>query len=325
MKSISLAPFAVLLLVTSASCKDGPTWTDPETARAEDPAFSIQGEYGIAEKGQPWGVQVVARGGEDLEAFALEGGLPGLGHGKDLRRIGLTGKLSGDGAELISEDGATKATIEGGELTLFVDSEKVGTLPRIERRSPTLGAEPPEGAIVLFDGSSADEWINGQVVEGLLPNHNVKTKRKFHSYRLHLEFRTPYKPFARGQARGNSGVYHQHRYETQVLDSFGRKGESNETGGIYKIAAPRVNACLPPLVWQTYDVEFTTAEFDGESELVEPARMTVHLNGVLIHDEQELPRTTGGAGLKLTPEPGPIFLQHHGNPVFYRNIWIVEK
>jgi len=316
---------ATATVFTTASCKDGPTWTDPVEAKAEHPAFSIQGEYGVNAEGQDWGVQVIARGGDRLEAFALEGGLPGRGHTKEMRRIGMTGELTGEGASLRSEDGKNSATIAGGSLTLVIDGEERGELPRIERSSPTLGAKPPEGAVVLFDGSSADEWINGKVVEGLLPNLDVKTKRRFHSYRLHLEFRTPYKPEAKGQARGNSGVYHQHRYETQVLDSFGLTGESNETGGIYKIAAPKVNACLPPLTWQTYDVDFISAEFDGEGKLVSPARMTVHLNGVLVQDDQELPHVTGGAGLKLTPDPGPIFLQHHGNPVFYRNIWIVEK
>ena len=200
------------------------------------------------------------------------------------------------------------------------------TLSRIERESPTLGKEAPEGAVVLFDGTSADAWKNGQVVGGLLANTNITTHQTFGSYHLHLEFRTPYKPFARGQGRGNSGVYHNGRYETQVLDAFGLEGKMNETGGIYSIAHPRINMCLPPLRWQTYDVDFTEPKFDEVGKVTEFARLTVRLNGVVIHDNQELPKTTTASPIKeITPEKGPIFIQHHGNPVFYRNIWIVEK
>jgi hypothetical protein len=83
--------------------------------------------------------------------------------------------------------------------------------------------------------------------------------------------------------------------------------------------------CYPPLAWQTYDIDFTTAKFDGAGQLTEKARITVRLNGVLVQDDLELPTTTGGAKLKITPEPGPIYLQSHGNPVYYRNIWIVPR
>lgn len=180
--------------------------------------------------------------------------------------------------------------------------------------------------MILFDGTDADAWINGRVENDLLPNTDITTKRKFGDYLLHLEFRTPYKPYARGQGRGNSGVYHQGRYETQVLDSFGLEGRMNECGGIYSIAHPRLNMCLPPLTWQTYDVDFTAARFDGNGQVRRHARMTVRLNGVVIHRDQKLPRTTTAAPIgEITPADGPIYIQHHGNPVYYRNIWIVPK
>ena len=100
----------------------------------------------------------------------------------------------------------------------------------------------------------------------------------------------------------------------------------NECGGIYSIAAPRLNMCLPPLTWQTYDVDFTTARFDANDKVLAPAKITVRLNGVVIHRDQALPKTTTAAPIgQITPEPGPIFIQHHGNPVYYRNIWIVPK
>ena len=130
-------------------------------------------------------------------------------------------------------------------------------------------------------------------------------------------------PLARGQARGNSGLYVNGCYEVQMLDSFGLEGKDNECGGIYKVGAPAVNMCFPPLAWQTFDVDFTAAKYqDGKK--VKNARITVRHNGVVIHDDRELPAATPG-GCGKESEPGPIFLQNHGNPVRYRNIWAVKK
>ena len=135
-------------------------------------------------------------------------------------------------------------------------------------------------------------------------------------------------PAARGQARGNSGVYHSGRWETQVLDSFGLDGRDNECGGIYSIAQPRLNMCLPPLAWQTYDVDFTPATFDVNGRRTAWARITVRLNGVLVHENLELTKdftTSAPLSSPLDSPAGPIFLQNHGNPVVYRNIWLVPK
>ncbi len=300
-------------------------WSDPAKAAAEDPDFTVQGEYGVDAKGQDWGVQIVALGDGQFDAYLLEDGLPGLGWTREKQRVKLSGSRLGDIVKLATDDGNTTASVGDGKVVMKQGGKQIATLTRIERRSPTLGAKPPTEAIVLFDGTSADAWFNGKVENGLLLNTNITTKQSFQNYTLHLEFRTPYKPFARGQQRGNSGVYHQGRFETQVLDSFGLEGAMNETGGIYSIAQSRINMCLPPLTWQTYDVDFTAPRFDG-SKLVRHARITVRLNGVVIHANQELPHTTTASPIKtITPEPGPIFIQHHGNPVYYRNVWVVEK
>ena len=149
------------------------------------------------------------------------------------------------------------------------------------------------------------------------------SKDKFQSFRMHLEFQTPFKPFSRGQGRGNSGVYYQGRYETQVLDSFGLEGKVNETGGIYSIKAPDLNMCLPPLSWQTYDVEFIAAKFDTEGKKQEHATLTVKLNGVVVQKDVKLTHKTTAAPLKEGPEPGPIYIQNHSNPVKFRNIWVL--
>lgn len=317
-----------LCLAAAAADRDKArrTWTDPNVAAAEDPDFTIQGEYGIAKQKQAWGVQVVALGNGQFDAYLLEDGLPGLGWTRKKARLKLSGTRQGRVVALATADGLVSATIKAGRIAVRQSDKRIADLPRVTRKSPTLGARPPDGALVLFDGKSAEAWINGRVENALLPNSDITTKQRFGDYRLHLEFRTPYKPYARGQGRGNSGVYHQGRYETQVLDSFGLEGRQNECGGIYSIAEPRINMCLPPLTWQTYDVEFRAARFDRGGKLRQRARMTVRLNGVVVHRDQELSKTTTAAPVReITPEPGPIFIQHHGNPVYYRNIWIVPQ
>ncbi len=312
---------AAFLVATAAFCqKQNQTWTDPAVAAEENPDFTIQGEYGIAEKGQDWAVQVVALGDGKFDAYILEGGFPGLGYTREKSKT----QISGTADALKSKDGKIAGKVADGKISITKEGEPWISLSKVERKSETLGKKPAEGAVILFDGKSGDAWDKGEVVDGLLRNNDISTKQKFKDYHLHLEFRTPFKPFARGQGRGNSGVYHQHRYETQVLDAFGLDGADNETGGIYKTAKPIVNMCLPPLAWQTYDVDFTSAKWDAEGKKTANARITVYLNGTLIHDDVEIPKQTGG-GKAETPEGGPIFLQGHGNPVFYRNIWIVEK
>ena len=84
------------------------------------------------------------------------------------------------------------------------------------------------------------------MTEDHLLMEGAKSIQLFQDHLLHLEFRLPYKPAARGQGRGNSGLYLQGRYEVQMLDSFGLEGKSNECGGVYGIAPPRENMCFPP-------------------------------------------------------------------------------
>jgi len=135
-------------------------------------------------------------------------------------------------------------------------------------------------------------------------------------------------PDARGQKRGNSGVYHSGRWETQILDTFGLPRRDNHCGGIYSVSKPRLNMCLPPLVWQTYDVDFTAAQFDKDGKRTAWPRITVKLNGVLIHEDLELAKdftTSAPITSPLQSPKGPVFLQDHNNPVVFRNIWIIPK
>jgi len=217
-------------------------------------------------------------------------------------------------------------SLADGLLKTTTDTGTVYEMKKTSRTSPTLGAKPPPGAEVLFDGSNADAWRNGKIDERHFLRCGTKSKELFTNFTLHVEFLLPFKPSGRGQDRGNSGVYFQDRYEVQVLDSFGLKGENNECGGIYTKHKPAVNMCFPPLVWQTYDVDFEAAKFDDSGKKIKNAVMTVKHNGVLIHDHAEVDGTTTAAGITTeTPIGGPIQLQDHGNPIYYRNIWAIRR
>ena len=282
-------------------------------------AYTLQGEYA----GDKLGLQVIALGGGKYEGVLYEGGLPGVGwDGKPPYKI-----AGGEFNDAVILRGKAKRFVEvAGGLAQVVDGgpAKV-TLEKTERKSPTLGQKPPVGAVVLFDGSSADAWNGGRIDADKLLMEGVVSKKKFNDFTLHLEFRTPFMPASRGQGRGNSGLYLQNRYELQVLDSFGLEGLDNECGGIYQIKRPQVNACLPPLAWQTYDIDFTAPRFDSDGKKVKNAVMTVRHNGILIHDKLELPKHTPGGEGKESAEPGPFALQNHGDPVRFRNIWVLPK
>ena len=291
------------------------TFIDPAEA---GPDFAIQGDY----TSESSAAQVIALGDGKFRIVGWRKGLPGAV--ADAEKVGeVEAVRTGEKATFDSE--GWKGEITGEKLTGTNEEGKSYSLTKTERTSPTMGAKPPAGAIVLFDGKTADAWNGGKIdAHGFLQG-GTKTREAFGDGSLHVEFRTPFQPAARGQGRGNSGVYLQDRYEVQVLDSYGLKGENNECGGIYGHHKPRVNMCFPPLSWQTYDIDFTAARYDDAGKKTKNATLTVKHNGVLIHENAEVPGGTTAAGAKEGPTTGPIQLQNHGNPVVYRNIWFVPK
>jgi len=319
---------AATALVAPAAPTGNPVYADPAQV---DEDFSVQGEYvgEIVTDGQPLmlGVQVVAEGDGTFALVAYPGGLPGAGWAAPEK---IVGKGRREGGRVVFEGvdrgGVTRSgEIRDGKLVaLNADGQPLATLTKVTRTSPTLGKEPPEGAIRIFEGKGTTGLAGGRMTEDGLLMEGVTTEREFGDATWHIEFRLPYQPKDRGQARGNSGAYLLGSYEVQMLDSFGLEGRDNECGGIYKAAPPTVNMCLPPLSWQTYDIDVTGPKFENGAKVAN-ARMTVRHNGVLIHDQVEIPGGTPGGPKKMEGPTGPLFLQNHGNPVRYRNIWVLPK
>ena len=306
----SLALVVYCLIAAGARGADNPNgaFTDPAKA---GPDFAIQGEY----KGElkldqptPFGAQVIALGDGKFRGEFFFGGLPGDGWKRDDMQLGVD-STTDNGVVTFSGDNGSAKIVDGKMNVFDAGGNAIGTLSKVERKSPTLGAKPPAGAKILFDGTSVDQWIGGKIVEGNLLLAGTRSKDEFQDFTLHIEFRTPFVPKARGQARGNSGVYLQNRYEVQVLDSFGLEGADNECGGFYSIKKPAVNMCLPPLSWQTYDVDFTAARFDGETK-TKNARVTIKQNGVPIFEDYELPKITPGGRRRRLPARGHSFFKH---------------
>jgi hypothetical protein len=342
MKSL-VVPMIALGMLVLASCA-APTAVQKDEVSLLDPLMGDWTGHRVLASGEvlPINVQVVAQGNGAYEAVVQE--VPG---NREAGTPVINVRLQGEHLTFPDNPGVSAVLGRGGITGTSTRPEGVSFhLSKALRVSPTLGARPPAGATILFDGTSLDGWNQVKGVEGKPPveiptvgwklvegdamevvggTGSVVSKKRFTDFRLHLEFRTPFMPAERGQGRGNSGVYLQGRYEIQVLDSYGLTGEDNECGGIYKVARPRINMCAPPGQWQTYDVTFSAPRFDAAGAKIQDARVTVRHNGVLIHEGLVLPGPTAG-GLDMdVQKPGGIFLQDHGNPVQYRNIWIMES
>lgn len=199
----------------------------------------------------------------------------------------------------------------------------------------------PSDAIVLFDGTNLDAWINAaNGTPALWPVHDgivtvdkkqgdILTKETFGSFQMHIEWCIPpMRDIYRDQGRGNSGIYLQGMYELQILDSYEQETYVNgQAGSIYKQTAPLVNAMRAPGEWNSYDIIYTAPVFNEDGTYQTAPRVTVLHNGVLIQNNTEILGTTAYIGLpKVIPHgDGRIRLQAHGDRspgISFRNIWI---
>lgn len=283
-----------------------PVWTDPKKAAAAHHDFKLQGDYTT----DGAGLQAADLGGGMFHVLTYGGGLPG--------------------------DGWDGKAIEAEKLEREELKERAADMKRVERKSPTLGKKAPEGAIVVFDGEKTGH-VKGKVEKGLLWS-GAETTTPTGDFAMHLEFRLPFKPDRNlsSQDRGNSGVYIFNNYELQVIDTFGLDFDSENNAveldslnsqwcaSLYKFKTPDKPMAFPPLQWQTYDIDFTAPEFDGNKK-VKNARLTLKHNGVVVHDDVELETGTGAGGKRPEKPESVVHFQDHGNPVAFRNIWMVEK
>jgi hypothetical protein len=304
-------------------------YSDPEHT---DGDFQFQGEY--ADAGAKLGAQVRALGQGAFRTMFFAGGLPGDGwDGKTIIQKAPStdmstpadARLQGDKVVI---DQRYRGVCDGQTITGQTDTGRKFELQRVHRRSSTLGAPAPAGARVLFDGSNTDEWQPGARMtpqKWITSAGGATTKRKFQDFTLHVEFMISYMPETQTiYQRPNSGVYLQQRYEIQILDSFGVVMGQHDCGVLYAQVTPAINMCYPPLTWQTYDIDFTAARYDAAGRKTKLGRCTVMFNGVTILDNVEIKGSTPG-GIAESPEPAGIYLQAHGHPIFFKNIWIVEK
>ncbi|MCM8768398.1 MAG: DUF1080 domain-containing protein [Candidatus Omnitrophica bacterium] len=194
---------------------------------------------------------------------------------------------------------------------------------------------PPSDAIILFDGKDLSNWLdnNNEPAKWKVENGymevvpgagDIHTRQEFGDCQLHLEWMEPTVIKGESQGRGNSGVFLMGRYEIQVLDCYQNPTYADGwTGAIYGQWPPLVSACRKPGEWQTYDIIWIAPRFDGE-KVISPARITVLMNGIVIHHNRELfGPTTHRQILPYSPHAsvGPLKLQDHGDLVRYRNIW----
>jgi len=201
----------------------------------------------------------------------------------------------------------------------------------------------PSDAIILFDGKNLNNWVSTKDTTAsakwtlnkdtsmTVKNGagDIQTKQKFGDIQLHIEWKNPTTPRAKGQNRANSGVFFQGLYEVQVLDSYDNKTYTNgQVGSVYKQQVPLVNAAKPSGEWQTYDIIYHAPKFDSIGRKTKSATVTVLHNGILIQDHVTIYGTTEYIGIpKNNPHgKGPLKLQDHNDNsgVSYRNIWVRE-
>jgi len=282
----------------------------------------VQGTYdGTWKQGDATGeaqAEVIALGGNAYKVY-----LTRKIDAKRTSKAELEGKAEGEKLALAGKVGDTEwaASWTNGEIRGQAGKDLAFELKRTVRKPPTLGKAPPEGAVVILDGKSFDRAVKRDGADWKLvgdggvqvPTGGIRTKEAFEgNLDIHLEFRCNFRPTSRGQGRGNSGFYLPNGSELQILDSFGFKPSPGSCGAFYAEKPPLANASLPPMQWQTYDIEYRTRSRKGKK--TGKPWVTVLHNGVKIHDGVELRRSLRKA---------QMYLQDHHNPVCFRNFWLV--
>ena len=191
-------------------------------------------------------------------------------------------------------------------------------------------SKAPEGAVILFDGSSLDNWKNKNWIlkDGVMESNkgNQQSTLNLGSGRYHVEWRVVDK-----ESPGNSGVYLHSLYEVQVFNSHNDRTKiyaDGQAAAIYGQYPPAFNVCREPGQWEFFDIDFTAPAFNEDGTVKSKALITVYHNGIRVHDNAELSGPTGHYKrdpYKKAPAELPLLLQDHKNKVQYRNIWYLPK
>ena len=271
--------------------------------------------------------RVVALGKGAYKALIREAGAA-------VKKVELAGMTEGEAVTFTgkSDAGDWSASYANGGIAGTCGKDGKIKMKRVVRVSATMGAKPPAGAVVLIDGKNFNEVVAKPDKDGkpqewkvaddggvMVAKGGINSKRSFDgSFKMHVEFKNPLMPEAQGQGRGNSGCFMPNGDEVQVLDSFGMDTyKGGGCGGIYKYKDPDAFdefslASNPPGQWQTYDIEYTVEAKDGQPT-GKPVITVLH-NGIKIHDKFQLEKNAKG---------GTFQFQDHGNPVQYRNMWVL--
>ncbi|MEX1212101.1 MAG: DUF1080 domain-containing protein [Balneolaceae bacterium] len=318
----------------SGACADSTmSWIDPSEVDGV-PGTDLQGEFegrallpGSTDSTRV-GLQMSLYGPDRVRGSVYKGGLPGAeDHGeRPPEWLGVEGKRVDGRLELAPEEGYSLLYLDSHVTVLDEEKNYLGYLDRVYRESATLGLEPGEGVVPLFQGMESDleNWQEGATMSESGLHSGAKTRREFGDIRLHAEVWLSWMPCASDQRRTNSGLYIQDRYEVQIMDSFGLEPMLNSSGSLYREVKPALNMSLPPLRWQTFDVWFHAPTFNEEGEKAEPVRLSVWYNGVRVIDNEVLEGGTGRGGQLEEVPLGPLLLQEHPGSVRFRNVWIKE-
>ena len=143
------------------------------------------------------------------------------------------------------------------------------------------------------DGNFANDAPGGR---------NLVSKQKFFNFKVQVEYKL--------EPKSNSGIYLRGRYELQVLDDlWDTTTERYLTQmAVYGRNAPAQLASRPAGAWQWMDATIVQN------------KVTVHLNGKLIHDNVTIGGVTGGTLDNAELTPGPLMIQGDHGHVWIRKV-----
>lgn len=217
-------------------------------------------------------------------------------------------------------------------------------------KAPAKDNTAPEGFTLLFNGKDLTNWHavippnvrskmapadqteaqkeanedifpHWTIVDGAIYHDGKRTKygynlgswKEYGDFELYLDWKI--------EKKGDSGLYLRGTPQVQIWDSEnlgkGLEDDLNKgSGGLWNNAKgskgkqPLKKADKPVGEWNTFHI------------VMKGDKVTIHLNGVLVIDEAPLePYWDKKAPL---PAMGPVELQHHGDKLWFKNIYVKE-